>query len=243
MYDKIKNVKKIDFESENLIYKKTNYWAKFLSQAILLVCSFVAVFIIIFSIIFVSAPVKGISMQPTLNAEGDVKHDMVYINKVLPYGYEDIVVVERPTNSIDVNYIIKRVVGMPGDKIKIMQNQADKKVYVYRNGYKVDEPYLSQEAKDTGMLTTLVQFIEYYNSVLRHPDDYSDILFDSNGWLVLQEDQIFVLGDNRGFSEDSSALGPFYKNKVTGRVDFILPYGTIPFYYFLEYYTGISIKY
>ena len=78
-------------------------------------------------------------MQPTLNAEGDIKHDMVYINKVLPYGYEDIVVVERPTNSIDVNYIIKRVVGMPGDKIKIMQNQADKKAYNIYNEEKMSK--------------------------------------------------------------------------------------------------------
>ena len=234
----------ISFESDNLMYKKPNFFLKFLSDAFVTVCIIIALFIIFFSFIFVSAPVTGVSMQPTLNANGESKQDIVYINKLLPYSYGDIVVIERPTNNVDVKYIIKRVVGMPGDRIKIMQDE-DYKVYLFRNGKKVEEDYIfdaenCDDPHNYGMYATLQQYLDLINNVKKYPNNYPNVVFD-DGWLVLQKDQIFVLGDNRGYSEDSSALGPFNKNKVVGRVDFIIPHGVVPFYYFLKYYTGIDL--
>lgn len=234
----------IDFETDNLMYRKTNFFIKFLGDTFVTVCVIVALFIISFSFIYVNAPVTGISMQPTLNANGESKQDIVYINKVLPYSYSDIVVIERPTNNVDVKYIIKRVVGLPGDKIKIMQD-ADYEIYVFRNGTKLEENYIfdtktSDDPHNYGMYATLQQYLDLINNVKQHPEEYPNVVFE-DGWLVVQEDQIFVLGDNRGYSEDSSALGPFSKNKVVGKVDFIVPNGTMPFYYFLKYYTGINI--
>lgn len=233
-----------DFETDNLMYKKENFFIKFLGDAFFTICIAIALFVILFSFIYVSAPVTGVSMQPTLNANGESKQDIVYIDKLLPYGYGDIVVIERPTNNVDVKYIIKRVIGMPGDRIRIMQD-TDNKIYVFRNGEKLEEDYIfdaenSGDPHNYGMYATLQQYLDLINNVRKFPENYPNVVFD-DGWLVLQKDQIFVLGDNRGYSEDSSALGPFSKKKVVGKVDFIIPNGTIPFYYFLKFYTGIDL--
>ena len=113
------------------------------------------------------------------------------------------------------------------------------------NIMKIEEDYIfdflfCDDPHNYGMYATLQQYLDLINNVKKYPNNYPNVVFD-DGWLVLQKDQIFVLGDNRGYSEDSSALGPFNKNKVVGRVDFIIPHGVVPFYYFLKYYTGIDL--
>jgi type IV secretory pathway protease TraF len=52
--------------------------------------------------------------------------------------------------------------------------------------------------------------------------DKSSAVFDNKGRLVLQKNQIFVLGDNRAYSIDSSVEGPFSLDSVVGRVDFVV---------------------
>ena len=88
--------------------------------------------------------------------------------------------------------------------------------------------------------STLESYIQFRHSVYENPDNYNAV-FDKNGRLVIQEGQVFVLGDNRGYSLDSSVEGPFSMETVVGRVDFVVPYGVVPFYYFLDYFTGINL--
>lgn len=237
-------MKKYEVETDNLIYKKTNYFLSFLGQAFIALCAIIAVFIIGFEITYDSAPVYGVSMQPTLNPLGSTKSDLVYINTFGKYTYGDIIVVKKSA-SIDSDHIIKRVIGLAGDTIDIRQD-TDGEVYVFRNGKKLVEDYIydiktSGEPGNLGMRTTLDNFInlrvEYRNN-----SDQNDIVFDKNGRLVIQKGQVFVLGDNRGRSIDSSIEGPFKTSDVVGKVDFVVPYGTAPFYYFLKYYTGIDLS-
>ena len=235
-------MRKFEVETENLIYEPKNFWVQYLSRAIILVCAYIALFIIGFTFIYESAPVYGVSMQPTLNPLGSTKSDTVYINKFSEINYGDIVVLAKKS-SIDINHIIKRVIGLPGDTIEI--KQVEDGIFVFRNGEKLVEDYIyniatSGDPNNKGMAATLEAYIQFRHSVYENPDNY-EAVFDKNGRLVVQEGQVFVLGDNRGYSLDSSVDGPFSMDTVVGRVDFIVPYGVVPFYYFLDYFTGINL--
>ena len=160
-------MKKFEVETENLIYVKRNFWLQYLSRAIILICAYIAIFIIGFSIIYESAPVYGVSMQPTLNPLGSTKSDTVYINKFSKISYGDVVVLEKKT-SIDINHIIKRVIGLPGDTIEIKQ-VADG-IFVFRNGEKLEEDYIfniatSGDPNNKGMTSTLEAYIQFRHNV------------------------------------------------------------------------------
>jgi signal peptidase I len=136
-------------------------------------------------------------MQPTLNVNGGTKSDIVYINKFAKINYGDIVVLEKNV-SVDSNHIIKRVIGLAGDTIEIKQAE-DLNIYVYRNGEQLTEDYIyniktSGDPNNLGMQTTLNNFIQFRHMVLSNPDNFNAV-FDNNGRLVLQADQVFVLGD------------------------------------------------
>ena len=235
-------MKHFEVETENLIYEPKNFWIQYLSRAIVLVCAYIALFIIGFTFIYESAPVYGVSMQPTLNSLGSTKSDTVYINKFSKIDYGDIVVIQKKS-SIDINHIIKRVIGLPGDIIEI--KQVDDGIFVFRNGEKLVEDYIyniatSGDPNNKGMVATLEAYLQFRHNVYENPDKY-EAVFDKNGRLVLQEGQVYALGDNRGYSLDSSVDGPFSISSVVGRVDYIVPYGVVPFYYFLDYFTGINL--
>ncbi|QZY53631.1 signal peptidase I [Crassaminicella profunda] len=82
--------------------------------------------------------VKGSSMYPTLN-----EYNYLIINKI-PYMMHDpekgdIVVFKSHLKTVDGKDkdLIKRVIGVPGDKIKVTDGD------VYVNGEKLDEPYIN----------------------------------------------------------------------------------------------------
>ena len=56
--------------------------------------------------------------------------------------------------------------------------------------------------------------------------------------LIVPQDYIFYLGDNRGQSLDSSTEGPVTKSKVIGRVSMVIPYEQS----FIEYFFKEFIK-
>ena len=88
------------------------------------------------SFVFSLIEVNKTSMYPTLKDK-----EVVFLSKI-SYWFSnpasgDIVVFSREENSgSKINYV-KRVIGLPGDKIEINDGK------VYRNGVLLDEPYLS----------------------------------------------------------------------------------------------------
>lgn len=82
-------------------------------------------------------------MDPTLH---DGEH--LFINKVSDPKRFDIIVFPAPDEE-NAEYI-KRVIGLPGDKVEYKEDQ------LYINGKKYDEPYLDseKEALKNGYLTT-----------------------------------------------------------------------------------------
>ena len=101
----------------------------------------VAVLISSFIILFVYQPVKveGSSMEPGLEDQ-----ERIFINKLVyrlgDIERGDIVVFHYPRDPR--KSFIKRVIGAPGDRIRISRGR------VYRNGKRLLEPYVTEDYAD-----------------------------------------------------------------------------------------------
>jgi signal peptidase I len=155
------------------------------------------------------------SMKDTLQID-----DRVLVNKIA-YSFSDLkigdVVVfddpragfEAPTESVLQSAVrnltesvglatpqsefIKRVVGLPGDTVNLIDNQ------LYVNDVPVDEPYLAPDAQP--------------------PSVCSGSTF---GPIVVPDDHIMVMGDNRCHSSDGRVFGPVPSEDIVGKAFVII---------------------
>ncbi len=147
----------------------------------------VVIVIILFLMIYVVSitQVVGSSMSSTLE-NGDV----LILNK-FKYRFTDI---KRgdiiSLEYADTKYLIKRVIGLPGDNISIKNNN------LYLNGELYVENYL-----DEGLV-------------------YDDFDLSDLGYETIPDDMYLVLGDNREDSLDSREIGLISKDEVIGKVSF-----------------------
>jgi signal peptidase I len=149
--------------------------------------------------------VQGSSMEPNFeNSEYLIIREMGYKKIILGSENNPIVdiapfenlkrqwpiVFRYPRNPSQ--YFIKRVIGLPGEKVEIKNGR----VVIYNtenpNGFILDESgYLSNNVKTAG--DTVVS---------------------------LKNDEYFVMGDNRMFSSDSRSWGPVNESDIIGKVIF-----------------------
>lgn len=153
-----------------------------------------AMFIVIYLYVFQPNQVRGSSMLPTFEDK-----DYIFTNRLaykLGMPQKGDVVVFRSPQNPDIEYI-KRVVGVEGDKIKFtdcsQSNNIDCTVVV--NGVPISEGYIKAKTQ------------LFDNSVVA-PDQ--EILIPNN--------MLFVMGDNRPGSLDSRIFGPVDKESVIGVV-------------------------
>ncbi|BCB03334.1 signal peptidase I [Bacillus sp. KH172YL63] len=161
--------------------KEKNEWWEWM-KALLIAVGLAA---IIRFFLFAPIVVDGLSMMPTLH-----NGDRMIVSKLGAPERFDIVVFHAPEKK---DYI-KRVIGLPGDKV------AYKNDTLYINGKAYPEPYLN-EYKDQlsdGVLT----------------EDFT--LTDLTGEETVPEGEIFVMGDNRRFSKDSRHIGTVRIDEVIG---------------------------
>lgn len=132
--------------------------------------------------------VKGASMEPSF-----YDHEYLIIDEI-SYRFNnpergDVVVFRYPRNPQE--FFIKRVIGMPGEKVQIK----DGVVYIfneeYPNGFILDEPYLEPGTKTFGM---------------------------SDDVVYVGKSDYYVLGDNRNASKDSRSFGAVNKSFFIGKV-------------------------
>jgi signal peptidase I len=134
----------------------------------------------LFIIVFLYQPVKveGTSMMPGL-----ADQERIFINK---YAYRlgsiergDVVVFRYPGDP-SKNYI-KRVVGIPGDRIEIFRGE------VLVNGNRLEEPYVIKQYRDERSMSELtVPEDEYF--VL---GDHRNLSSDSRDFGVVEREAIF----------------------------------------------------
>ena len=148
------------------------------------------------------------SMKPTL-AEGD----RVFVERLSRFYRTptrgDIMVFYPPQETLSANPIavfsrltgffckdvayIKRVIGLPNEKLEIVQND-DGSTEVFINDKKLDEPYIMDKYE--------------------YPICNSDM---NCGPLILGDDEYFMMGDNRGHSSDSRYWGVLKEDRFIGR--------------------------
>lgn len=174
-------------------------------------CCLIAFLAFTFSTQYLDVQVNGPSMKPTINKEWSSpdfinKRDTVYINFKTPYHKGDIIVIEHS------DFIIKRLIAISGDRVNIIKNELEE-VEVYVNNELLIEDYVVYKH---GLETT-------YNN-FENLKEIKPELFE-NQELVVPQNYVFYLGDNRGQSQDCSVYGPVSEEKVIGKVNIIVPYG------------------
>lgn len=104
---------------------------------------------------------------------------------------------------------IKRVIGLPGETVEVTRDG------VTINGSRLDESYVDKkqdyelrELKDMGG-----QLLSTQGAIYPYPG--------KEGKIVVPQDSLFVLGDNRAHSEDSHIWGFLKQEKVIGKAVFI----------------------
>lgn len=182
--------------------KEKNAFTKALLEQVELVVIFFAVMILIFSFTCRTCKVDGDSMLNTLHNEETVLiWDLFY-----KPNYGDIVVV-HDNNQLN-KPIVKRVIALSGDTVKIEHYLTSMKVTVQHSDGTVDildEDYIRYDASSGGL--------SYYTAAQTY---------------VVEEGEVFVMGDNRLDSLDSRLLGCYDTRQILGKVVFrLMPFNKI----------------
>lgn len=143
-----------------------------------------------------------------------------WIGPLIPYRdpkFRDIVVFLHPDPLQAGMYVVKRIIGVPGDHIHLRNG------VVYRNGQPLDEPYVLHDADRPD---------DHYRNDFPavSPSDYDGLSPDwktywssyvQGGDLVVPPGHYFAMGDHRGVSLDSRYWGFIPRENIIGRPMFI----------------------
>ena len=125
---------------------------------LLSICSIV----IFFNVTHEYFVVYGPSMTPTLNQgvfSEDQTVDSVFVSKIKSYTRGDIIVTNRNygVEGESAKYVIKRIIALAGDKIKIKEQDGYNRIVLIKSGETeeglVDEPYLLDYSINMNLLT------------------------------------------------------------------------------------------
>lgn len=99
---------------------------------------FIIILVVVFVKMFVVSPIRvnGASMNPTLNDK-----DIMILNEI-SYGFSDIVRFDIVVVKEENEYLIKRIIGLPGEKIEYKDNK------LYIDGKYVKEDFKHMETMD-----------------------------------------------------------------------------------------------
>ena len=184
-----------------------SYWQEILrlKKWLLGLLGVFVIFVTVTTFIVSIFTVDGVSMYPTL--QDTSKHPLLLLPKTLSRINNGIYVPTRGTivvvqkEDVDLftplasqpkSYVVKRVIGLPGERVIIK----DGKLYVYnkehQEGFEPDTTY-----------------------------KWLKMVPSSDGYIMdvtLKDGEVFVVGDNRQESVDSRSYGPVKADRVVGKV-------------------------
>jgi signal peptidase I len=140
-----------------------------------------------------------------------------WVGRLLPYRdvhFRDIVVFLSPeTPGL---YVVKRIIGVPGDKIHVRNG------VVYRNGVALEEPYVDHDDDRPDSYRNDFPAVPPGDD----PNVWTNWAIDLPSYIqgddiVVPPDHYFAMGDHRGVSLDSRYWGFIPKDNVIGRPMFI----------------------
>lgn len=200
----------------------------------------------IFGFVFQNFEIPSGSMLDTLQIGDHVVVDRIALSPPTkwapfihyrPVQHGDVIVFLKPNPETPDLILVKRAIGLPGDRIHLEHGT------VYLNGVAQNEPYALQPTNDTGNDNT--SLIE--ESVAPHPyeharDDFPSDIPDIqeaatanhaavwaenlpshvvNGDIVVPPGKVFAMGDNRTNSLDSRYWGFVPMENIEGRPMFV----------------------
>lgn len=143
------------------------------------------VYVLIMLLVGQFLEVTGRSMNPFIKDKEHIIAEKISI-RYKPLERGEVIIFWSPKNSTEL--LVKRVIGLPGDTVKILDGS------VYINSLKLDENYLNSNVITKG----------------------SDYLAEGQDYKI-EPDYYIVMGDNRSESTDSRTWGPIKKEAVIGR--------------------------
>ena len=182
---------KTQIETERKRYRRKKASNKALRGTVYVLTLVAAVAVLIATLVLPVLQIEGTSMEPTLH-----NGDIVLLMKTTRFDHGDLC-----GFTWNNKLLIKRVIGLPGDWLEI-----DTDGTVYRNGNKLEEPYVQQMALGE-----------------------CDLEFP----FQVPQEQYFVIGDMRESSIDSrnSLIGCIPKDQIVGKVFFrVWPFKKIRFF-------------
>ncbi len=208
-------------EGQPEVQKKKSFYKEWIEP--FLIAALVALFIRQFVVEAFKIP-SG-SMIPTLRIGDHLLVNKFVYGPRIPFtdtrlftGAEpkrgDIIVFKYPEN--ETKNFIKRVVGLPGDKIEIKNGVLfinDQPVAVKEKGV-----YNDQDEKALSPFYPKPELLEEQLGIVKHQILY---LHTQTGYdfgpVLVPKDSAFVMGDNRDNSQDSRVWGFVRMNKILGK--------------------------
>ena len=134
----------------------------------------------------------GVSMEPTLHNGHEVLINR-FVYKIMSPKRGDVIAF-LPNGNPNSHHYLKRVVGLPGERIQIIGG------YLYIDGEALEEGEGYDKIIDAGI---------------------------AENEILLENDEYFVLGDNRNSSEDSRSgnIGAVRKDTIIGKAWFHMAAG------------------
>lgn len=152
----------------------------------------IAIFIFVVVYMFLLQPhqVRGESMLPTFEDSQYILTDKLSYRFGTPQR-GDVIVFKSPQNgAVD---FIKRIIGMPGEKIKLVNGKVMILSPTYPEGYTLNETYTNGAPTKP-------------DAKLQEGEEY-----------LIPPGQYFVMGDNRNHSSDSRSFGAVTRESIIGR--------------------------
>ena len=167
-------------ETERKRYRRQKAYNKALSGTVYVLTIVAAVAVLVATLILPVLQIEGTSMEPSMS-----NGDIVLLAKTTRFKHGDLC-----GFTWNNKLLVKRVIGTPGDWIEI-----DTDGSVYRNGDKLEEPYVQVHALGE-----------------------CDLEFP----FQVPQEQYFVMGDMRESSIDSrnTLIGCIPKDQIVGKVFF-----------------------
>jgi signal peptidase I len=149
----------------------------------------IAIVVMLFVRYFIIQPfyVRGSSMEPNFYEKEYLIVDELSYRFSTPQRGD--IVVFKLKNSEYNEYLIKRIIGLPGEKVIIKDGKVIIKNSENKEGFVLKEDYLPEGRTTQGQIS----------------EDVS-------------EDSYYVLGDNRDVSYDSRYFGSINRSSITGKV-------------------------
>ena len=196
-------------------------------EALASICVVLVIGLFVMGFVFQNFEIPSASMEKTLLIGDHVAVDSETLAPVTrwapfvhyrPVERGDIIVFLKPNPETPDLILVKRAIGIPGDRIHLQHG------IVYVNGVAQNEPYAGMPTDDGSYEHAYLPYRDDFPSVTPGPEMQLTEIWRQelpgdiqNGELVVPPGKVFAMGDNRTQSLDSRFWGFVPQENIMGR--------------------------